>query len=102
MVVVFGGFFVQQSLHSWKMSRSHFMVSLSNNDGRTKDKWKGSGNTEWNKTTNLESENKLDWRPSGNDAVTGMVDKQEIQNTQQSQKCCSKYKAEVTKNLGWS
>lgn len=78
------------------------MVALSNHDGRIKDKWKSSGNTERNKRTNLESEHKLDWRPSGNDAVTGMVDKQEIQNTQQPQKCCSKYKAQVKKNLGWS
>lgn len=71
------GVFVKQSLHSWKQSRSDFTVALSNNDGQ-KNKSKRSGNTELNRTTNLESKNKLDWRPSGNDAMTGMVDKQEI------------------------
>lgn len=34
--------------------------------------------------TNLKAKNKLDWGSSGDDAVTSVVDKQEVQNTQQS------------------
>lgn len=42
------------------------------------------------KCTNLKSKNKLDWSTSGNDAVTGMVDKQEVQDPQQSHESCRK------------
>lgn len=36
--------------------------------------------------TYLKTKNKLDWSSSSNDAVTGMADKQEVQNTQKSHK----------------
>lgn len=39
---------------------------------------------------NLKSKNQLDWCSSGEDAVTGMVDKQEIQNSQHPQESCNK------------
>lgn len=42
--------------------------------------------------TNLKSKNKLDWGSSGNDAVTGMVDKQEVQDSQKSHESCRIYR----------
>lgn len=41
-------------------------------------------------TTNLKSKHKLDRSASGNDAVTGMVDEQEVHDTQQSHESCRK------------
>lgn len=41
------------------------------------------------KVTNLKPKNELDWGSSGYDAVTGVVDKQEVQDTQQSHESCT-------------
>lgn len=57
--------------------------------------------------TNLKSKNQLDRRSSANDAVTGMVDKQEVHDTKQSHESCRKPRTlklglhETNKVLQW-
>lgn len=40
--------------------------------------------------TNLEAKDELNWRSASDDAVAGMIDEQEVHDTQQSHESCRK------------